>query len=150
MTTSAHLCTPDDLERLTTLALRRYEEAGQTPDPDHITAGFAPLTEGGPMGAVWLFGPVRAPVGYMAVTFRWSVPDAALEAELADIYIRPSVRRRGLGFEVIHDIAKALGASGIAKMTVTPPTPDDDMHRLARRLRFAETGSTPALVKSLL
>ena len=48
-----------------------HAEAGIAQDDAGRRAALAPLLEGSPYGAVYLIGPARAPVGYLAVCFTW-------------------------------------------------------------------------------
>lgn len=137
MSTSFHLCTADDLTALSNLMARRQEEAGQDPDAERIAAGLAPLLDASADGAAYVFGPPKAPVGYLALTFNWSLPLAARQAEIADLYIRPNVRRRGLATEAVHTVTTALRTAGIAAMGFEAPADNEAMVRLARRLGYA-------------
>lgn len=136
MTTALHLCTKNDLETLLGLVTRRHAETGQDPDPDHLRAAITPLAEGGPSGAAYLLGPVRAPVGYALITFGWDMGTAGYGAQIVDLFIRPSVRRRGIGLEALFAISKALGAGGVARIDLRDLQDGTEMTRLAERAGF--------------
>jgi len=86
---------------------------------------LAPLLTGGVEGAVWLIGPVRAPLGYAIVTFGWSMALGGREGWVEDVFIRPSVRRRGIGTEVLHAIAVSLRQGGVRALNarIRPDVP---------------------------
>lgn len=69
MTAALHLATEDDLDRLLPLvtAYHAFETIEQN---DKVRrAAILPLLQGSPLGAVWLIGPRKGPVGYIAITF---------------------------------------------------------------------------------
>lgn len=116
MTTAIHLCGPEQEEQLLTLIARCHDELGITSTPEHRKAAATPLLRGAPQGAAYLFGPARAPTGYVVVSFGWSIQLGGMTATIDDIYIRPSVRRRGIGREVVHAIARMLKAVSVRAM----------------------------------
>lgn len=128
MTTAINLGGPADDERLLSLMARYHEERGFAYDDDHRAAVAAPLLEGSPLGAVWLIGPQRAPLGYVLVTFGWSVRLGGMVAWVDEVFIRPSVRGRGIGREVLHAVAVSLGHAGVRALQVCV----DDDARLAK------------------
>lgn len=127
MTTAINLGGPADDERLLSLMGRFHEERGLDYDDVHRAKVAAPLLEGSPLGAVWLIGPQRAPLGYVLVTFGWSVHLGGLIGWVEEVFIRPSVRNRGIGTEVLHAVAVSLGQAGIRALQVRV----DDHARLA-------------------
>lgn len=124
MTTTITLADADALTRLLALLERRETDAGapewDATERDARERLIAPLLADGPEGAVWLIGPARAPLGYAIVTFGWTVR-AGREAWLEDIYVRPSVRRRGIGREVVHAIGVSLRGAGVRRLLVRLP-----------------------------
>ena len=118
MTTAINLAGPADDARLLSLMSRYHDECGFDYDDVHRAAIAAPLLEGSPLGAVWLIGPARAPLGYVMVTFGWSVPLGGMVGWLEEIFIRQSVRGRGIGTEVLHTVAVSLGQAGIRALHV--------------------------------
>lgn len=133
---SLHLATPDDAERLFPLVAAFHAERGFDTSPEHQNAALTPLLEGTPHGAVWLIGPRRAPVGYIVVTFGWSVEFGGLDAIVDELYIRPAVRRRGMGFEALNGIAKALKDAGVCALHLEADREDEDVQRFYARARF--------------
>lgn len=138
MSAIAHLCGPYDLARLEPLVTRAREEAGQPTEA--IGAALTPLLHGGPEGAAYLFGPPRAPVGYGIITFSYSPTLGAMTATIAELYVRPSIRRRGIGEEALRTLAKTLAQGGIETLNLTPGG-SEDLERLAQKLGF-ETAPT--------
>ena len=146
MTTAINLGGPDDAVRALDLMQRYHEEVGLDYNDDHRASVVTPLLEGSPLGAIWLIGPARAPLGYVMMTFGWSVTHAGMTATLAEAFIRTNVRNRGIGTEVMHAIAVNLRAAGVKAMTVTIDT--DDQRRFCTRVGF--TPSTGQIMTDVL
>lgn len=118
MSAALHLAGSDDIDRLLTLCGRFHEEMGFTLDEAHRRTAFEPLLAGAPQGAAYLIGPARAPIGYLVVSFGWSIELGGLDAMLDEIYLRPSVRGRGIGTEVLHMLMTALREAGVVGLSL--------------------------------
>lgn len=145
MTTSITLADADALPRILGLIERRETEAGAPEwddrESDRRGKMVAPLLQGGPEGAVWLIGPTRAPLGYAIVTFGWTTRQGR-EAVLDDIYVRPSVRRRGIGREVVHAISVSLRAGGVRRLHARLPRIEHSAQEFCAACGFGiETGT---------
>ncbi len=144
MTTALILAGPQDAPRALDLMARHHEETQQPYDDAHREAVVAPILEGSPLGAIWLIGPQRAPLGYVMVTFGWSVPLGGMIGWLTEVFIRPSVRRRGIGTEVVHSVAVSLREAGMKALHAHAAGPDDIASRFCRRVGF--TGSETVIL----
>ena len=128
MSTAITLAGPEQLSILLGLVERRATEAGgpawDDADQARATRAIDPLLSGGELGAAWLIGPTRAPLGYAILTFGWSLNLGGREAWVEDLYIRPSVRRRGIGTEVLHAIAVSLRRADVKALQARVPAQD--------------------------
>jgi ribosomal protein S18 acetylase RimI-like enzyme len=131
-----HLCGPDALERLLPMVAAFHAEARIDADDPHRRAALGPLLDGSPYGAVYLVGPERAPVGYLVVTFTWSIEEGGLEAILDEIWIRPAVRGRGMAREAVEALVAALKPTGVRAISLEA-APEGRAARLYARLGFA-------------
>lgn len=111
--TALHLATAADIERLLPLVRAFHQEAAITVDEDTRFEALRPLLDGSPHGAIWLVGPARAPIGYVVICFGWSIEFGGMDGFVDELYIRPSVRGRGIGTEVLMALPKTLSASGL-------------------------------------
>lgn len=136
MTTAISLANMADLDRVVGLMERFHEERGLPFDDAHRRRAAEPLLEGSPLGAIWLIGPTRAPLGYVLVGFGWSVNRAGMEGWVNEVYIRPSVRRRGIGTEVLHAVAVALAQSSLRALHVRVDREDAAAQRFCARVGF--------------
>lgn len=133
---SLHLASEEDTDRLLPLVAAFHAEMGFDTDAEHQLNAVAPLLAGSPHGAVWLIGPRRAPVGYIVVTFGWSVEYGGLDAIVDELYIRSAVRKRGMGSEALNGIGKALREGGVRALHLEVDITDETAVRFYRRARF--------------
>ena len=137
--TQIALAGPEDLDRLEALCAQFHAEMGYPTDTEHRRAALAPLLEGSPHGAAYLIGPRRAPVGYLVVTFTWSVELGGLDGYIDEIWMRGKVRGRGMGGEVLSALMRELAKAGLKSLHLET-APDSRAARLYERLGFRETG----------
>ena len=86
---SLHLAGPEDLPKLTHLLGQAEAEAGLPERTDAERAqSLTPLVAGGPEGAAYLIGPRRAPVGFLALGFAYSLARGGLTGRIEALWIR--------------------------------------------------------------
>lgn len=111
------------------------EEALTSTDEARKNA-LLPLLEGSPHGAIYLIGPSRGPIGYIVVTFGWSIEFGGLDGFIDEIYIRPGVRGRGVGTEVITSLSNMLKSVGMKALHLEVGPDNDSVLRLYKRCHF--------------
>ncbi|MEY8831300.1 GNAT family N-acetyltransferase [Sedimentitalea sp. XS_ASV28] len=136
MSASLHLAKPDDLDRLTTLVAAFHAEQGIEQSDEARRAGLAPLLDGIPHGAAYLIGPARAPIGYVIITFGWSVEYGGLDGIIDEIYLRPPVRKRGIATEVLISLPKALAEAGVKGLHLEVDRENETAQKLYARAGF--------------
>lgn len=149
MTTALHLARSTDLETLAGLMARYRAEAALTQTDDDRTAAVAPLLEGSPYGTVYLLGPARAPVGYVILTFGWSVAFGGMESWIEEIYVRPSVRRRGIATEVLFALGRTLQGAGVRALHLGADHETPEAHRLSAKAGFARRDPYSLMTRQL-
>lgn len=149
MTSAISLAGPEDLDRVLGLVARYHEEAALPHDDAHRQQVAEPLLHGSPLGAIWLIGPSRAPLGYVMVTFGWSVTQGGMVGWLAEAFIRPSVRRRGIGTEVLHAIAVNLREAGLQALHADVTGLGDAAARFCTRAGFSQTTTAQLMTDPL-
>ena len=135
--TALHLATPDDLDRLTARAAAFHEETGFPVDDAHRHAAFAPVLSGDQPGAIYLAGPARAPLGFAALSFGWSYERAGPEGRIDELYIRPSVRGRGIGTEILLTLRKSLAGASLTALHLEVARDSPRHLEFYQRARFA-------------
>lgn len=136
MSAALHLAGVDDIDRLLVLSGAFATEMGMPSDDEHRARALGPLLEGSPHGAVYLIGPKRAPVGYLVLSFGWSIEFGGLDAMLDELFIRPGVRGRGMASEVLQTIPKVLGEAGLRGLHLEVTTDDAATQRLYAKAGF--------------
>ncbi|WP_204114079.1 GNAT family N-acetyltransferase [Shimia biformata] len=136
MTTALHLARPADIDVLLPLVGAFHAEEGIALDDDDRRAGLMPLLEGIPHGAVYLIGPQRAPVGYVVVTFGWSIEFGGMDSFIDELFIRPAVRRRGMAGDVLIALPNALAEAGVKAIHLEVDSDNESARRLYSRAGF--------------
>lgn len=111
MKTLLHLAAAEDADKLLPLVAAFHADMGIDLTDAARAAAVLPLLDGIPHGAAYLIGPRRAPVGYLVISFGWSVEFGGIDGFLDEIYVRPAVRGRGMGGDAILALLKALKTS---------------------------------------
>ena len=114
--TSLHIATIDDLARLLPMVAAYHAEEGIPSDEAHLTAALTPLLEGTPLGVAYLIGPRRSPVGYIVISFGYSVELGGIDGMIDEFWIRPPVRGRGMGMDVLLGLVPALAGHGACRL----------------------------------
>ncbi|WP_109467287.1 GNAT family N-acetyltransferase [Albibacillus kandeliae] len=148
--TAIHLARPEDIDRLDTLVAAFHEEEGIALSPERRRAGLMPLLEGIPHGAAYLVGPSRAPIGYVIITFTWSVEYGGLDGFIDEIYMRPAVRGRGIAGEVMNALPASLAQqAGLRAIHLEVDKTNDQARRLYERMGFRERENYVIMSKRL-
>lgn len=134
--TALNLAKPDDLDRLSQLVAAFHSEAGITQDDTTRHAALMPLLDGSPHGAAYLVGPGRAPIGYIIIGFGWSVEFAGMDGFVDEFYIRPGVRGRGIGTEVMLNLPKALANAGLKALHLEVNRSNPRARKLYEKMHF--------------
>lgn len=113
MSAALHLAGKDDLDRV--LGLVASYHAFENIEQSDATRQNAvrPLLQGSPHGAIWLIGPRKGPVGYIAITFGWSIEMGGMDGFIDEFFIRNTVRGRGMGGEVLAALLPQLADAGV-------------------------------------
>jgi ribosomal protein S18 acetylase RimI-like enzyme len=107
------LATANHFDRLDPLVAAFHIEEGLDIADTVRAKAIMPLLDGIPHGAAYLIGPPRAPIGYIVVTFGWSIEFGGMDGFVDELYIRPGVRGRGVASEVLNSLPRALAGAGL-------------------------------------
>ena len=134
--TQLTLAKTEDLDRIIRLVADFHAEEGIEQDDATRRGAVLPLLEGSPHGAIYLAGPARAPIGYVIVTFGWSVEFGGMDGFVDEIYIRAAVRGRGIGSEILMSLPKALAGAGMKALHLEVARDNPRARKLYEKLRF--------------
>ena len=113
MSATLHLAGPDDLDRLEPMVAAYHTFEGIASTEAFRRQSLGPLLAGTPHGVAYLIGMRRAPVGYIVISFGYSVELGGVDGFIDEFFIRENVRGRGMGTEVLSALLPALGEHGV-------------------------------------
>lgn len=137
MSAALTLAAPEHIERLDALVAAFHGEQEIVSTAEARLDGLRPLLDGSPHGAIYLIGPARAPIGYVIVTFGWSIEFGGLDGFVDELYVRPKVRRRGIASEVLQTLPRALAGAGLKALHLEVDREAEATQRLYKRAGFA-------------
>lgn len=137
MSAALTLAKPEHLDTLLPLCAAFHAEEQISSTEEQRTAGLRPLLEGTPYGAVYVIGPARAPIGYVVICFGWSVEFGGLDAIVDELFVRPSVRGRGIATEALTALPNALSAFGLRAIHLEVDRDNEAAVKLYQRAGFA-------------
>lgn len=136
MSAALTLATTDHFDRLMPLVTSFHSEEGIDLTEEQRINAVQPLLEGSPHGAAYLIGPPRAPIGYIVVSFGWSIEFAGMDGFVDELYVRPGVRGRGIASEVLIALPRALAGVGLKALHLEVNASNKSAQRLYRRAGF--------------
>ncbi|WP_299416290.1 GNAT family N-acetyltransferase [uncultured Sulfitobacter sp.] len=139
----------EHLDKFLSLVAAFHAEEGISSDEAVRHAGIAPLLDGIPYGCAYLIGPPRAPIGYIVITFGWSVEFGGLDGIIDELYIRPGVRGRGIASEALIALPRALSGAGLRAIHLEVDKNNTSAIKLYRRAGFVPRDNYMFMSKSL-
>ncbi|MEM1232725.1 MAG: GNAT family N-acetyltransferase [Pseudomonadota bacterium] len=147
--TALHKAEVQDADRLVALIAAFHAEEGMDTDEGHIRRAIGPILDGSPHGELFLAGPRRAPAGYVMVSYGWSIEFGGLDSYLDEIYMRPAVRGRGIGQDVIHALSHHLAAKGALSLYLEVDYDNEAAVQAYRKSGFKPRGRYGLMVRTL-
>ena len=139
MTAAFRLADESDVPAILRLMGNLYREDGvvrlEVPAAEHALRGL--LAEPG-AGLVWVAEQGGEPVGYLAVTFGYSLEYHGPDAFIDEIYVAPAHRGRGVGRAAIALAEGACRARGIGALHLEVERANVRAEALYRRAGFRE------------
>ncbi len=134
--TALTLAKPGDIDTTLPLIAAFHAEMGIAQEDAARRAAVAPLLDGSPHAAIYIAGPARAPIGYVVVSFGWSLEFGGLDGFLDEIYIRPGVRGRGIGSDILASLPRALAGAGLRALHLEVARADARTRGFYERMHF--------------
>jgi len=131
-----HLATADDTDKLLPLiaAYHAFEEIECNDDARRDALRL--LFSGEVQAAAWLIGPRRAPVGYIVVSFGFSIELGGRDAFIDEFFIRQSVRGRGMGSQALSLLVPMLREMGVRALNMEVDHENPRARKLYERAGF--------------
>ncbi|WP_162009435.1 GNAT family N-acetyltransferase [Labrenzia sp. CE80] len=106
---------PSSARQLRRLLGEAYLESGQSVSDEQEDV-FTRLLVDAAAGRIYLFHYKGAPAGFVTVFFRQSVREGGRVAHFEDLFLRPHLRRLGLGQRMVRAVIQDLKAFGIVSV----------------------------------
>ena len=88
------------------------------------------------LGCIYLIGPQQAPVGYMAITFGFSLEMGGKDAFVDELFIRERVRGKGLGSQVMATLPQLMREHDLVAVHLEVSQENGPARALYRRAHF--------------
>lgn len=135
-----HLATADDIPKLLPMIAAYHAFEGLQTTEDQHQAALEVLFSGQVQAACWLIGPRKAPVGYIAVSFGFSIELGGMDAFIDEFFIRQAVRGRGMGSQVLELLIPMLKQSGVQALHLEVDNDNTRAQKLYGRAGFRNRG----------
>lgn len=129
----------EDLPRLVALMTEFYAEAATPLDATRAAEAFAALLADDRLGQVWLIQAGHDDVGYVVVTFSYSMEFGGRNAFLDDLFIRAPFRGAGLGTAVLNEVRTFCVEQGVRAIHLETGRDNAAAQSLYRRAGFKVT-----------
>ena len=127
-----------DLDRLVALMTEFYAESEYRLNPARARAAFGPLLDRGDLGQVWLLRAGDTAVGYVAVTFCWSLEYGGTCAYVDDLFVKAGFRGRGLGRAALERVRLECEAQGVRAIHLEVGRENDAAQSVYRAAGFGD------------
>jgi ribosomal protein S18 acetylase RimI-like enzyme len=119
-----------------------YREEGIGWDPTRMPAAAARLLSDPSLGRVVVLERGDESLGYAVLTWGYDLEFGGRDSFLTEIYVRPSVRARGLGRRLLEQVEKVARASGAGAIHLEVRPDNAPALELYRRAGYSPTGRT--------
>jgi ribosomal protein S18 acetylase RimI-like enzyme len=106
----------ENLPLLESFVRAYYLEDGHVFHEDRQPAALAALVAGDPCGRAWLIRLGARAVGYVVLTWAFSIEAGGREGCVDEFYLMPEVRNRGLGRRVLKLLDAEARAHGVRRL----------------------------------
>jgi ribosomal protein S18 acetylase RimI-like enzyme len=129
----------EDAPRLVALMREFYAESAAPFDPTAAAIAFEALLSDDRLGAVWLIQASDKEVGYVVVTFSFSMEFSGRNGFLDDLFIRPPFRGAGLGTAALAEVRAFCVERGLRALHLETGRDNVAAQALYRRAGFVAT-----------
>lgn len=133
------IAVPEDVDRLVALMDEFYAAAGYKLNHQRASRAFGALLADERLGRIWLIGSGSSPVGYLVLTFCFSMEYGGLSAILDDFFIQEPFRGRGLGKAALAEVRSFCEGYGVRAINVETGFDNAVAQTVYRRTGFVNT-----------
>jgi len=128
-----------DVEQLVAMMAEFYSDSPYTLNPRRATAAFSSLLADERLGHVWFVQANSKEVGYVVVTYCYSMNYGGLSAVVDDFFIQPAFRGAGLGKAAMAEVRSLCAGHGVRAMHVETGRDNAPALAVYRRAGFVDT-----------
>lgn len=128
-----------DARRLVALMTEFYAESGTPLDSTVAAQAFEALLGDERLGKVWLIQAGADEVGYVVVTFSYSMEFGGRNAFLDDLFVKPAFRGAGLGTAAVAEVRAFCLERGVRALHLETGRDNLAAQALYRRAGFVVT-----------
>jgi ribosomal protein S18 acetylase RimI-like enzyme len=128
-----------DIDQIVNLMEAFYAESDYPFVPDKASSAFEALFSNESFGQCWLIECNSAPIGYIAVTYTFSLEYFGYAAFIEDLYISSDYRNKGLGRRALEAAETECRKRGILALHLEVGTGNVNGKRLYERFGFTTT-----------
>ena len=136
MSAALTLATGDNFDQIAPLIAAFHAEVGIRLNDTDRTNAIAPILDGIPCGAAYLIGRPRAPIGYIIITFGWSIGIGDMDGFKDELYVRSGVRNLGIASEVLLSLPRELAGAGLKVLQLKVHATNERAARVYARAGF--------------
>lgn len=129
----------EDIPLLVSLMTEFYSESATPLDPKRAADAFAAVVSDDRLGHVWLIQAGSDEVGYLVVTFSYSMEFGGRNAFLDDLFIRAPFRGAGLGTAALKEVRAFCAENGVRALHLETGRDNVAAQALYRRAGFKVT-----------
>jgi ribosomal protein S18 acetylase RimI-like enzyme len=129
-----------DLDVLVELQAAFHAEEGIAADRPAFRSASGRLLRDGSLGRAWLIGERGAVVGYLLLTFGYSVEHGGRDAYVDELNLVPGHRGRGIGRKALRLAEDACREAGIRMLLLEVGDANEPAAALYRRAGFHDRG----------
>ena len=115
METNFKIANSSDTETLLEL-IQEFYEGEHLPFDDNMIRALAKILNDDSLGRIWLIQDGNEAIGYVVLTFGYSLEFRGRDALVDELYIRESYRRQGVGtnaLQFVEDVCSSLGIEAL-------------------------------------
>lgn len=129
----------EDVPRLMALMTEFYAESATPLDAIRAAEAFAALLADDRLGRVWLIQAGHDAVGYVVITFSYSMEFGGRNAFLDDLFIQAPFRGAGLGTAALKEVRAFCAEQGVRALHLETGRDNAGAQALYRRAGFKVT-----------
>jgi ribosomal protein S18 acetylase RimI-like enzyme len=129
----------EDVPQLVALMTEFYSEAATPLDSKRAAVAFSALLADDRLGHVWLIQAGEGDVGYVVITFSYSMEFGGRNAFLDDLFVQAPFRRAGLGTAALKELRAFCAKQGVRALHLETGRDNAAAQALYRRAGFKVT-----------